>query len=74
MRRTAKVVTADRGKAVRLQKEFPFETHEVWIHKLGEDVTPSSRSTDWSEYLRSGPVASSDFMEEVEDLPVQCRR
>ena len=28
---------------------------------------------DWTAYLTSGPVASKEFMEAVDDLPVQER-
>jgi len=36
-------------------------------------VILSARPKDWSAYLASGPVASEEFMEGVEDLPVQER-
>ena len=73
MKRTAKVFVTNRSQAVRLPKDFQFETDEVFIRKVGEEVILSPRPADWSEYLRSGPVASEDFMEGVEDLPVQER-
>ena len=63
----------NRSQAVRLPKEFQFKTHEVFIRKEGSDVVLSPRPTDWSSYLAEAPVASSGFMEEVEDLPVQER-
>jgi antitoxin VapB len=73
MRRTAKIFMNNRNQAVRLPKEFQFNTREVYIRKEGNDVILSPRPTDWSSYLNSGPVASERFMEEVEDLPVQER-
>ncbi len=73
MQRTAKVFMNNRSQAVRLPKEFQFATKEVFIRKVGEDVILSPRPTDWSSYLASGPVASAEFMEGVEDLPVQER-
>ena len=63
MRRKAKIFMNNRSQAVRLPKEFQFKTHEVFIRKEGSDVV----------YLAEAPVASSGFMEEVEDLPVQER-
>jgi antitoxin VapB len=73
MRRTAKIFMNNRSQAVRLPKEFQFNTTEVFIRKEGSDVVLSPRPVDWSAYLDDGPVASKDFMQEVEDLPVQER-
>ncbi len=73
MRRTAKVFMTNRSQAVRLPKEFQFDTPEVFVRKVGDEVILSPRPPDWSEYLHSGPVASDDFMEGIEDLPVQER-
>jgi len=73
MTRTAKVFLTNRSQAVRLPKEFQFQTREVFIRKQGDEVILSPRPTDWSEYLANGPVASPDFMNDVEDLPVQER-
>jgi antitoxin VapB len=73
MQRTAKIFMNNRSQAVRLPKEFEFNTPEVFIRKNGDDVILSARPTDWSAYLTSGPVASDEFMEGIEDLPVQER-
>ena len=73
MRRTAKVFKNNRSQAVRLPKEFQFSTSEVFIRKQGDEVILSPRPEDWSAYLQSGPVGSDEFMEGVEDLPVQDR-
>jgi len=74
MHRTAKIFMNNRSQAVRLPKEFQFSTKEVFIRKEGEDVILSPRPTDWEDYLAEGPVASEEFMEGVEDLPVQERQ
>ena len=73
VQRTAKVFMNNRSQAVRIPKEFQFSTSEVFIRKEGDEVILSPRPEDWSAYLKSGPVASDDFMEGVEDLPVQDR-
>ncbi|HEX2456477.1 MAG TPA: type II toxin-antitoxin system VapB family antitoxin [Vicinamibacterales bacterium] len=73
MQRRAKVFMDNRSQAVRLPKEFQFETDEVFIRKEGEDVILSPRPTDWRPYLENGPVASDAFMTNVDDLPVQER-
>ena len=58
MRRTAKIFLNNRNQAVRLPKEFQFNTREVFIRKEGNDVILSPRPTDWSSYFINGPVAS----------------
>jgi antitoxin VapB len=73
MQRTAKIFLNNRSQAVRLPKEFQFNTREVFIRKQGDDVVLSARPEDWSSYFASGPVASQEFMEGIEDLPVQER-
>ena len=74
MLKTAKVFMTNRSQAVRLPKEFQFDTAEVFIRKDGESVILSPRPRDWGHYLESGPVASGEFMEGIEDLPVQERK
>ncbi len=73
MSRTAKVFMTNRSQAVRLPKEYQFDTDEVFIRKVGDDVVLSPRPRDWRSYLQSAPVASEAFMADVEDLPVQER-
>ena len=74
MRRRAKVFMNNRSQAVRLPKEFQFKTQDVFIRKEGNDVILSPRPSDWTSYLNEAPRASSTFMEDVEDLPVQERQ
>lgn len=72
MARTAKIFLNNRSQAVRLPKEFQFSSREVFIRKIGDEVILSPRPENWSELL-TGPYASDEFMEGVEDLPVQER-
>jgi antitoxin VapB len=73
MQRTAKIFMNNRSQAVRLPKEFQFATTEVFIRKQGNDVILSPRPENWADYLTSGPQASMEFMEGIEDLPVEER-
>ena len=73
MQRKAKLFMNNRSQAVRLPKEFQFNTHEVFIRREGSDVVLSPRPSDWSSYFAEAPLASATFMDEVEDLPVQER-
>ncbi|WP_433968468.1 antitoxin [Tunturiibacter gelidiferens] len=63
----------NRSQAVRLAKEFQFATSEVFIRKQGNEVVLSPRPADWSAYFSSGSVASQEFKEGIDDLPVQER-
>jgi len=71
--RKAKIFMNNRNQAVRLPKDFQFRTQEVFIRREGSDVVLSPRPFDWSTYFKDAPVASADFMEGVEVLPVQER-
>ena len=73
MQRIAKLFMNNRSQAVRLPKEFQFSTTDVFIRRNGDDVILSPRPQDWSVYFASGPVASAEFMDAVDDLPVQER-
>jgi antitoxin VapB len=72
MQRTAKIFMNNRSQAVRIPREFQFSTSEVYIRKEGNDIILSPRPKDWSAFL-AGPPASPEFMEGIEDLPVQER-
>jgi antitoxin VapB len=72
--RKAKLFMNNRSQAVRLPKGLQMKTEEVFIRKEGEDIILSPRPTDWSSYLADAPVASSSFMENVDDLPIQERK
>ena len=74
MERKAKLFMNNRSQAVRLPKEFQFRTQEVFIRKEGSNIILSPRPADWSSYFAEAPAASSDFMEGVDDLPVQERK
>ena len=73
MRRKAKIFMNNGSQAVRLPKDFRFHTREVFIRKEGTDVVLSARPSDWTTYLAEAPVASADFMEGIEDLPLVGR-
>ena len=71
--KTARVFMNNRSQAVRLPKEFQFSVSEVFIRKVGDEVILSPRPESWDEYLQSAPAAATDYMEGVEDLPLQER-
>jgi antitoxin VapB len=73
MRRTARIFMSNRSQAVRLPKDFQFDTKEVFIRKEGDEVILSPRPMNWDAYLADGAVASEEFMAGIDDLPVQER-
>src|SRR5437762_669413 len=51
MQRKAKIFMNNRSQAVRLPKEFQFNTQDVFIRKEGGKVVLSPRPFDWTSYL-----------------------
>jgi antitoxin VapB len=71
--RKAKVFFTNRSQAVRLPKDFQFDTDEVFIYREGQKLVLSTKPSGWDDYLTNGAVAPADFMKDIEDLPVQER-
>ena len=45
----------------------------MFISKNGERVVLSPKPESWAEFLAHGPRATPDFLEGIEDLPMQER-
>lgn len=73
MSRTAKLFQSGGSQAVRLPADCRLPGKEVFIHRDGERIVLSPKPESWMEYLAHGPHATADFMEGIEDLPVQER-
>ncbi len=69
----ARIFMNGRSQAVRLPKEFRFESDEVFIRKKGKEVILSPRPKSWNDFFKSTPLPSDDFMVSREDLPAQKR-
>jgi antitoxin VapB len=74
MSRTAKLFASGGSQAVRLPAEYRFTGNEVFIYREGDRVVLSPKPQSWADYLAQGPRATADFMEDIEDLPVDDRR
>jgi len=71
----AKVFQNGRSQAVRLPKECRVDTDEVYIEKVGNSliITPK-KEVKWDKFFDSlDDVDTSDFMDDVEQLPMQKR-
>ncbi len=62
----AKVFWSGRSQAVRLPKEFRFETDEVRIRKHGNAVILEPIATDWS-WLDSLEALDDDVIQAVQE-------
>lgn len=60
---TAKVFENGRSQAVRLPKEYRFDTDEVAINKIGDIVLIIPKENKWESFLQSVDMFSEDFME-----------
>ena len=60
---TAKIFENGRSQAVRLPKEFRFNTGEVVINRVGEIVMLMPKTNKWSSFMQAVDMFSDDFME-----------
>lgn len=61
---TAKIFENGRSQAVRLPKEFRFDTDEVMVNKVGDVVMLMPKTDKWSNFMTAIDMFSSDFMED----------
>ena len=74
MKRVAKLFKNGRSQAVRLPKEFRFDSEEVFIWKEQNRVVLAPKPKTWREFFEEVPLMSDDFMTERSDLPPQHRK
>ena len=60
-RKVARVFMNGRSQAVRLPKEFRFDTDRVAIRREGRHVVLSPMFEDWEDYFRNSTPLSDDF-------------
>jgi antitoxin VapB len=70
---TAKLFKNGQSQAVRLPKEFRFNSDRVYIKRVGEAVILLPYKTPWETLLDSLDRFSDDFMQERAQPPVQPR-
>jgi antitoxin VapB len=68
---TAKVFENGRSQAVRLPKEYRFDTDEVAVNKIGQVVMLMPKNGGWESFMQALELFSEDFMEDGRepDLP-----
>ena len=60
--KTAKIFTNGRSQAVRLPKEFRFNTSEVYIRKVGNEVVISEKKPTWKDFFQRPSSFGEDFL------------
>jgi antitoxin VapB len=70
---TAKLFQNGNSQAVRLPKEFRFESGRVYVKKMGNAVILLPYGAPWQSMVDSLSLFSSDFMQERTQLPAQKR-
>ena len=60
-RKIARVFMTGRSQAVRLPKEFRFDTDRVVIRREGRNVVLSPMFKDWDDYFRNAARLPDDF-------------
>ena len=58
----AKVFENGRSQAVRIPKEYRFNTHEVAVNHIGDIVLLMPTTNKWSSFLQAIDMFSDDFM------------
>ena len=71
--KTAKIFMNGRSQAVRLPKEYRFDTDEVYVTKQGQNLIISPKKTTWDEFFNTKSVFDDDFLDDRQDSQPQDR-
>ena len=69
----AKIFMNGRSQAVRLPKEYRFDTDEVYITKQGENIVISAKKPTWDDFFDSKSVFDEVFLQDRNDALPQER-
>ncbi len=69
----AKIFMNGRSQAVRLPKEYRFDTDEVYITKQGSSVIITEKKPTWDEFFDSESAFDDDFLKDRLDVQPQER-
>jgi antitoxin VapB len=71
--RIAKIFMNGRSQAVRLPKEYRFDSDEVYISKQGSSVIITEKKPTWDQFFDSEPAFDDDFLTDRLDAQPQER-
>ena len=60
---TAKVFENGRSQAVRLPKEYRFNTDEVAVNRIGDVVLLMPKNSKWDSFMQAIDIFSDDYMQ-----------
>ncbi|MES3006148.1 MAG: type II toxin-antitoxin system VapB family antitoxin [Pseudomonadota bacterium] len=63
----AKIFTIGGSQAIRLPKEFRFETEQVSIRKSGDDLIISAIKLNWDDFFDQSSAFGNDFLAERDE-------
>ena len=69
----AKIFMNGRSQAVRLPKEYRFDTDEVYISKRGQTIIISEKKPTWDEFFDSKSAFDDNFLDDRLDTEPQER-
>ena len=61
---TAEIFENGRSQAVRLPKEYRFNSDEVIISRVGEVVMLMPKTNKWNAFMQAIDMFTDDFMED----------
>ena len=71
---TAKIFSNGGSQAVRLPKQYRFNSEEVLINRIGNIVMLIPKDDQWENTLRSLDMFTDDFLADpIEPLPLENR-
>ena len=70
---TAKIFMNGRSQAVRLPKEFRFDTDEIYISKQGQNIILSAKKPTWDDFFDAKSSFDDTFLADRLDVPPQER-
>ena len=71
--KVAKIFMNGRSQAVRLPKEYRFDTDEVYISRQGRNIIISEKRPTWDEFFDSKPAFDDEFLKDRFDTQPQER-
>ena len=72
-KQTAKIFMNGRSQAIRLPKEYRFDTDEVYISKQGNQLIISAKEPSWDEFFNTKSSFNDDFLKDRADTLSQER-
>ena len=70
---TAKIFANGHSQAVRLPKAFRFDTDEVYIRQVGDEIILSAKKPSWTDFFNQPSAFGDDYLAERDNQTPQER-